>query len=54
MGPSDVEHALLLRPEVVQAAVVAVEDARRGGTRLGRLPGDRQGDAGRPLRSFLS
>ncbi|MFE3379741.1 hypothetical protein [Streptomyces anulatus] len=38
VGPSDVEHALLLRPEVVQAAVAAVEDARRGGTHPPRSP----------------
>ncbi|MFD5470947.1 amino acid adenylation domain-containing protein [Streptomyces sp. NPDC127105] len=32
--PSDVEHVLLLHPEVSQAAVVAVEDLRHGGVRL--------------------
>lgn len=53
--PSDIEHALLLHPEVVQAAVVAVEDPRRGGVRLvahlvtgGETPDDAA------LRSFLS
>ncbi|MBZ4321267.1 non-ribosomal peptide synthetase [Streptomyces huiliensis] len=53
--PSDVEHALLLHPEVDQAAVVAVEDPRRGGVRLAAhlVTGERTPDDA-ALRRFLA
>ncbi|WP_278194088.1 non-ribosomal peptide synthetase [Streptomyces sp. AN091965] len=53
--PSDVEHALLLHPDVSQAAVVVVEDPEHEGIRLAAhlVPGEKTpDDAG--LRDFLA
>ncbi|MFJ9774320.1 amino acid adenylation domain-containing protein [Kitasatospora sp. NPDC101157] len=53
--PSDVEHALLLHPDVDQAAVVAVQDRPHGGVRLVAhlVTGDRSPDDA-TLRRFLA
>ncbi|WP_405594560.1 non-ribosomal peptide synthetase [Streptomyces sp. NBC_01410] len=53
--PSNVEHALLLHPEVGQAAVVAVEDPQHGGVRLiAHLVTGEESPDDAALRSFLA